>query len=107
MKRAASFPRRWSGRRRWRPTAGECISGRASRPTWPPAGRPRATASTRPAASAVPNSRPDHMTELTTLVTDRGLVESPRWHDGRLWFADWTAGEILRLGDDGVAEVVA
>ena len=24
-----------------------------------------------------------------------GLVESPRWHDGRLYFADWNAGEIL------------
>ena len=47
------------------------------------------------------------MSELTTLVTGRGLVESPRWHDGRFWFADWTAGEILRLGDDGAVEVMA
>jgi len=43
----------------------------------------------------------------SVLVTGRGLVESPRWHDGHLWFADWTAAEILRLGDDGAAEVVA
>ncbi len=47
------------------------------------------------------------MTAPALLVTDRGLVESPRWHAGRLWFADWTAGEILRLGDGGAAEVVA
>jgi sugar lactone lactonase YvrE len=47
------------------------------------------------------------MSELTTLVTGRGLVESPRWHDGWFWFADWTAGEILRLGDDGAVEVMA
>jgi sugar lactone lactonase YvrE len=47
------------------------------------------------------------MTKPATLVTDRGLVESPRWHDGRLCFADWTAGEILRLGDDGRIEVLA
>jgi len=47
------------------------------------------------------------MSELTLLVTDRGLVESPRWHAGWLWFADWTAGEILRLDGDGRAEVVA
>jgi sugar lactone lactonase YvrE len=47
------------------------------------------------------------MTEPTVLVTGRGLVESPRWHDGHFWFADWTAGEILRLGDDGAGEVVA
>jgi sugar lactone lactonase YvrE len=47
------------------------------------------------------------MTELTLLVTGRGLVESPRWHDGRFWFADWTAGEILALDEGGAAEVVA
>jgi sugar lactone lactonase YvrE len=47
------------------------------------------------------------MTEPTLLIAGRGLVESPRWHDGALWFADWTAGEILRLRDDGAAEVMA
>ena len=47
------------------------------------------------------------MTEPRLLVTDRGLVESPRWRDGRLWFADWSAGEILVLGDDGTTSVVA
>ncbi len=47
------------------------------------------------------------MTQPTLLLDGRGLVESPRWHDGRLWFADWTAGEILRLSDDGAAEVMA
>lgn len=40
------------------------------------------------------------------LVTGRGLVESPRWHDGRLYFCDWTAGEVLAL-DDGALSVVA
>jgi sugar lactone lactonase YvrE len=30
-----------------------------------------------------------------------GLVESPRWHDGQLWFSDWTAGEIRTLTADG------
>jgi sugar lactone lactonase YvrE len=47
------------------------------------------------------------MTKLATLATDRGLVESPRWRDGRLWFADWTAGEILALGETGALEVEA
>jgi hypothetical protein len=32
------------------------------------------------------------MTEPKLLLAGRGLVESPRWHDGALWFADWTAG---------------
>ena len=41
------------------------------------------------------------------LVGGRGLVESPRWHDGRLWFADWTAGEIFALGSNGAFEVKA
>jgi sugar lactone lactonase YvrE len=38
-----------------------------------------------------------------------GLVigESPRWHDGRLWFANWGAGEIVAVDLDGNAEVVA
>jgi len=43
----------------------------------------------------------------TVRVAGRGLVESPRWHDSHLWFADWTAGEILRLGADKLPEVVA
>jgi sugar lactone lactonase YvrE len=47
------------------------------------------------------------MTDPTLILDGRGLVESPRWHDGRLWFADWTAGEILRLAEGGAAEVMA
>ncbi len=35
------------------------------------------------------------------LVAGLGLGESPRWHDGRLWFADWMAGRILALDEDG------
>ena len=27
--------------------------------------------------------------------------ESPRWHDGRLWFSDWGANQVLALGTDG------
>jgi sugar lactone lactonase YvrE len=41
------------------------------------------------------------------LITGRGLVESPRWHDGRFWFADWTAGEILSIESDGNCKVRA
>jgi sugar lactone lactonase YvrE len=43
----------------------------------------------------------------TTLLTGRGLVESPRWHAGRLYFSDWSAGEVLAAGLDGRSEVVA
>ena len=38
---------------------------------------------------------------MRVVASGFGLVESPRWHDGRLWFSDWTAGEIRQLGDDG------
>src|SRR3954447_7090198 len=44
---------------------------------------------------------------MRVLMRGRGLVESPRWHAGRLWFADWIAGEILALDPtDGSSEVV-
>jgi sugar lactone lactonase YvrE len=37
-----------------------------------------------------------------------GLVigESPRWHDGRLWFSHWGAQEIIAVDLDGNSEVV-
>lgn len=47
------------------------------------------------------------MTELATLVAGRGLVESPRWHGGKLWFADWSAGEVLALDENGATQVMA
>jgi sugar lactone lactonase YvrE len=47
------------------------------------------------------------MEEGRVLVTGRGLVEAPRWHDGRLYFSDWTAGEILAVDAAGRCEVVA
>lgn len=43
---------------------------------------------------------------MDVLTDGHGLVESPRWHDDRLWFADWLAGEIITI-EDGNAEVVA
>ncbi len=40
------------------------------------------------------------------LLTGRGLLESPRWHEGTLYVSDWSAGEVFALRD-GAAEVVA
>ncbi len=31
------------------------------------------------------------------LMTGLALGESPRWHDGRLWFADWGAQELIAV----------
>jgi sugar lactone lactonase YvrE len=40
---------------------------------------------------------------MRTLKTGLVLGESPRWHDGRLWVADWGARRILTL--DGEVEI--
>ena len=47
------------------------------------------------------------MSEMRTLLTGRGLVESPRWHDDRLYFSDWSAGEVLAVDLGGRSEVIA
>jgi sugar lactone lactonase YvrE len=41
------------------------------------------------------------------LLTGLAIGESPRWHDGRLWFANWGTGEILAVDLDGKSEVMA
>lgn len=43
---------------------------------------------------------------MEILDSGLGLVESPRWHDGRLWFADWTGGAIRVVGANDGSEVV-
>ena len=47
------------------------------------------------------------MSEFATLLSDLVLVESPRWHDDRLVFSDWGAGEVIALDLDGKHAVVA
>jgi sugar lactone lactonase YvrE len=42
-----------------------------------------------------------------TLLSGLVIGESPRWHEGRLWFANWGAEEIVAVGAGGDAEVVA
>ena len=43
---------------------------------------------------------------METLITGLGLLESPRWHDGQLWVADWTAGLIRTVDLSGQVQVV-
>ena len=43
---------------------------------------------------------------VDVLCSGYGLVESPRWHDGRLWFSDWTGGQIVAVDDAGATEVI-
>jgi sugar lactone lactonase YvrE len=46
------------------------------------------------------------MTELQTLMTGIAFGESPRWHDDRLWFADWGAQEVVAVDLEGNSEVM-
>jgi sugar lactone lactonase YvrE len=48
-----------------------------------------------------------NMSGIQTLATERGLVESPRWHGDRLYFSDWSAGEVIALDLTGHSEVIA
>jgi sugar lactone lactonase YvrE len=40
------------------------------------------------------------------LLGDLGFGESPRWHDSRLWFANWGRQEIVAVDLEGKSEVV-
>ncbi len=40
------------------------------------------------------------------LLTSLVVGESPRWHEGRLWFANWGAEEIVAVDLEGKSEVV-
>jgi sugar lactone lactonase YvrE len=46
------------------------------------------------------------MLELQTLMTGLVIGESPRWHEGRLWFSNWGAQEIIAVDVGGNSEVV-
>ena len=46
------------------------------------------------------------MSELRTIMTGIVFGESPRWHEGRLWFADWARQEVIAVTPDGDSEVV-
>jgi sugar lactone lactonase YvrE len=46
------------------------------------------------------------MPELQTLMTGLVFPESPRWHDDRLWIADWGAQELIAVDLQGESEVI-
>ncbi len=47
------------------------------------------------------------MPELQTLMTGLAFGESPRWHNGRLWFSDFGAQEVWACDLEGRSEVIA
>jgi sugar lactone lactonase YvrE len=46
------------------------------------------------------------MRETRVLLSGFGMGESPRWHDGRLWFSNWGTDEIVAVDLDGNSEVM-
>ncbi len=50
---------------------------------------------------------PSHDLEPRVLLEGLAMPESPRWHDGRLWFSNWGTEEIVAVDLDGSSEVVA
>jgi sugar lactone lactonase YvrE len=41
------------------------------------------------------------------LLEGISFPESPRWHDGRLWFSDWMAHQVIAVDENGASEVIA
>jgi sugar lactone lactonase YvrE len=46
------------------------------------------------------------MSDLRTLLTGIVFGESLRWHEDRLWFADWARQEIIAVDLDGKSDVM-
>jgi len=45
--------------------------------------------------------------ETRVLLDGLAMVESPRWHEGRLWFPHWGTPEIVAVDLEGRAQVMA
>ncbi len=43
---------------------------------------------------------------MTVLMEGIVFHESPRWHDGRVWFSDWGAHQVIAIDPEGGHEVV-
>jgi sugar lactone lactonase YvrE len=46
------------------------------------------------------------MQQPRVLLDGLAMPESPRWHDGRLWFSNWGTGQIIAVDLDGNSSVV-
>jgi sugar lactone lactonase YvrE len=44
--------------------------------------------------------------QTQVLLDGFGMGESPRWHEGRLWFSNWGTNEIVAVDLDGTSEVI-
>ncbi|HEY1347100.1 MAG TPA: SMP-30/gluconolactonase/LRE family protein [Streptosporangiaceae bacterium] len=46
------------------------------------------------------------MPEPKVLLSGLGIPESPRWHEGRLWFCNWIDRQVVAVGPGGQPEVM-
>lgn len=46
------------------------------------------------------------MPELQTLLAGLAFGESPRWHEGRLWFSNWGTQQVVAVDLEGKSEVM-
>jgi len=46
------------------------------------------------------------MPEPRIVLSGLGIPESPRWHEGRLWFCNWIDRQVMAADLDGEAEVM-
>jgi len=46
------------------------------------------------------------MPEPKVLLSGLGIPESPRWHEGRLWFCNWIDRQVVAVGPDGRPQVM-
>jgi len=51
-------------------------------------------------------SKESAVAALRILLRGLALGESPRWHEDRLWFANWGANEVVAVDLDGKSEVI-
>ena len=46
------------------------------------------------------------MPETEIVLSGLGIPESPRWHEGKLWFCNWIDRQVMTVDMNGTAEVV-
>ncbi len=46
------------------------------------------------------------VSDTRVLLDGFGMGESPRWHEGRLWFSSWGTNEIVAVDVEGNSEVI-
>ncbi|WP_020494708.1 SMP-30/gluconolactonase/LRE family protein [Sciscionella marina] len=44
--------------------------------------------------------------EINTIAQGFSFLESPRWHEGRIWFSDFYTGRVLSAEEDGTGQRV-